>query len=91
MYNLAIRKCISPPLLAPKLEIFKWKFATPLGIEPGPAEPEADMLPSEPARRAEPNEVVIDKKDRPYFVLSCTIFVWLRAEILVLSTTMLEY
>ena len=36
MYNLAIRKCTSPPLLAP-----------------GPAEPEADMLPSEPARRAD--------------------------------------
>ena len=34
MYNLAIRKCISPPLLAPRLKIFKWIFTTPPGIEP---------------------------------------------------------
>ena len=34
MYNLAIRKCTSPPLLAPRLKIFKWKFTTPPGIEP---------------------------------------------------------
>ena len=34
MYNLAIRKCTSPPLLAPKLKIFKWKFATLPGIKP---------------------------------------------------------
>ena len=34
MYNLAIRKCTSPPLLAPRLKIFKWKFTNPLGIEP---------------------------------------------------------
>ena len=34
MYNLAIRKCTSPPLLAQSLKIFKWKFTTPLGIEP---------------------------------------------------------
>ena len=33
MYNLAIRKCTSPPLLAPRLKIFKWKFVTPLGIQ----------------------------------------------------------
>ena len=39
MYNLAIRKRTSPPFLAPRLN-------------PGPAEPEADMLPSEPARQA---------------------------------------
>ena len=52
MYNLAIRKCTSPPLLAPRLKIFKLKFSTPPGLYPGPAEPEADMLPSEPARRA---------------------------------------
>ena len=26
MYNLASRKCTSPPLLAPKLKNFKWKF-----------------------------------------------------------------
>ena len=34
MYNLAIRKCTSPPLLAPRLKIFKLKFTTPPGIEP---------------------------------------------------------
>ena len=34
MYNLAIRKCTSPPLLAPRLIVFKLKFTTPLGIEP---------------------------------------------------------
>ena len=45
MYNLASRKCTSPPLLAPRLKIFKWKFTTP-------AEPEADMLSPESARRA---------------------------------------
>ena len=28
MYNLAIRKCTSPPLLAPRLKIFKLKFIT---------------------------------------------------------------
>ena len=33
MYNLAIRKCTSPPLLAPRLKIFKWNFTTPPGIE----------------------------------------------------------
>ena len=33
-YNLAIRKCTSPPLLAPRLKIFKWKFTTPPGVEP---------------------------------------------------------
>ena len=42
MYNLAIRKCRSPPLLAPRLKIFKLKF-TCWGSNPGPAEPEADM------------------------------------------------
>ena len=52
MYNLAIRKCTSPSLLAPRLKIFEWKFTTPPGSNPGPAEPEADMLPSEPTRRA---------------------------------------
>ena len=46
MYNLAIRKCTTLPLIAPRLKIFKLK------LNPGPAEPEADMLPSEPARRA---------------------------------------
>ena len=34
MYNLAIRKCTSSPLLAPRLKIFKLKFNTPPGIEP---------------------------------------------------------
>ena len=34
MYNLAIRKYTSPPLPAPRLKIFKWKFTTLLGIEP---------------------------------------------------------
>ena len=34
MYNLAIIKCTSPPLLAPRLKIFNWKFTTPPGIEP---------------------------------------------------------
>ena len=38
MYNLAI---------SPDVEIFQIKI-----YYPGPAEPEADMLPSEPARRA---------------------------------------
>ena len=52
MYNLAIRKCTSPPLLAPWLKIFKWKFTTHRGSNPGPAEPEADMLPPEPEQRA---------------------------------------
>ena len=52
MYNLAIRKCASPPLLAPRLQIFKLKFISPPEIEPRTDEPEADMLPSEPARRA---------------------------------------
>ena len=52
MYNLAIRKCTSPPLLAPSLNIFKLKITTPPGLNSGPTEPEADMLPSEPARRA---------------------------------------
>ena len=47
MYNIAVRKCTSPPLLAPRLKIFKLKFTTPPGNEP-----EADMLPPEPARRA---------------------------------------
>ena len=52
MYNLAINKCTPPPLLAPRLKIFKLKCTTPPGSNPGPAEPEADMLPTESARRA---------------------------------------
>ena len=51
MYNLAIRKCTSSPLLAPRLKIFN--LLPRRGSNPGPAESEADMLPSEPARRAE--------------------------------------
>ena len=47
MYNLAIRKCTSPPLLAPRLILLPHR-----GLNPGPAESEADMLPSEPAWRA---------------------------------------
>ena len=34
MYNLAIRECTSPPLLAQRLNIFKWKFTTPPRIKP---------------------------------------------------------
>ena len=45
MYNLSIRKCT-------EVEIFQMKIYHPPGIDPGPAEPEADMLLSEPARRA---------------------------------------
>ena len=35
VYNLAIRKCTSPPFLAPRSKIFKWKFTSPPWIEPG--------------------------------------------------------
>ena len=41
-------KCTSPPLLAPRMKILKLKFNPRRGLNPGPAEPEADMLPSEP-------------------------------------------
>ena len=34
LYNLVIRKCTFPLLLAPRLKNFKWKFTTPTGIEP---------------------------------------------------------
>ena len=52
MYNLAIRKRTSPLLLAPRLKILKLKYLLPRrGLNPGPAEPGADMLPSEPTRR----------------------------------------
>ena len=50
MYNPAIRKWSSPPSnenLLPRR-----------GSNPGPAEPEADMLPSEPARRAHSQNVI---------------------------------
>ena len=33
MYNLAIRKCTSSPLLAPRLKFFKLKFTTLPGID----------------------------------------------------------
>ena len=53
MFNLANRKCTSPPLLAPSLKIFRMKTLLPRrGSNPGPAGPEAYMLPSEPTRRA---------------------------------------
>ena len=48
MYNLEIRSCTSPHLLAPRFKIFIVEFSTSPGFEPGPAEPEADMLLSEP-------------------------------------------
>ena len=38
---------------SPEDENFQIKFTTRRGLNPGPAEPEADMLPSEPTRRAE--------------------------------------
>ena len=47
MYNLAIRKFTSPPPPSSEVENFQMKI-----YYPGPAEPEADMLPSEPTRRA---------------------------------------
>ena len=34
MYNLAIRMCKSPSLLAPRLKIFKWKFKTSPEFKP---------------------------------------------------------
>ena len=41
----------TPP--SPEVENFQIKNLLPRrGLNPGPAEPEADMLPSEPARRA---------------------------------------
>ena len=49
MYNVAIRKCTFPPPPSPEVEKFQIKMYYPAE---GPAEPEADMLPSEPARRA---------------------------------------
>ena len=49
MYNLAIRKCTSPPLLAPRLKILNENLLPCRGSNPGPAEPEADMPPFEPA------------------------------------------
>ena len=52
MYNLVIRKCTSPPLLASRLKIINENLLPRRGSNPGPAEPEADMLPSELARRA---------------------------------------
>ena len=53
MYNLAIRKCTSSPLLSPEVENFQNKNLLPRrGSNPGSAEPEADMLPSKLARRA---------------------------------------
>ena len=52
MYNLAIRKCTAPPLLDPTLKFSNENLLHRRGSNPRPAEPEADMLPSEPTRRA---------------------------------------
>ena len=48
MHNLAIISCTSPPFLAPRSKTFIINF-----VLSGPAEPEADMLPSEPERRTQ--------------------------------------
>ena len=50
MYNVAIRKCTSSPLLTP--EVKNENLLPRRGSNPGPAAPEADMLPSEPAWRS---------------------------------------
>ena len=55
IFNLAIRKCTSPPL-QPRGE----NLLPGRGSNPGPAEPEADMLPSEPARRAVEASYIIE-------------------------------
>ena len=52
MYNLSIRKCTSPPLLATRFKFPNENLIPRRGSNPGPADPEADMLPSELARRA---------------------------------------
>ena len=52
MYNLAIRKCTSPSLLDPRLKFSNENLLPRWGLNPGPAVPEADMLPSEPVRQA---------------------------------------
>ena len=44
MYNLAIKKCTSPPLLAPRLKFSNENVLPHQGSNPGLAEPEADML-----------------------------------------------
>ena len=49
--HLAIRSCTSPPLLAPRLKFSNENLLPRRGSNPGPTEPEADMLPSEPAWR----------------------------------------
>ena len=59
MYNLVIRMCTSSPLLAPRLKILNENLPPRRGSNPGPAETEADMLPSEPAWRAS-YEIVTD-------------------------------
>ena len=53
MYNLVTRKCTSLSLLAPRLKILK---LIRRGLNPGPVEPEADMLPSEPTHRGKFSE-----------------------------------
>ena len=52
MYNLVIRKCTCPPLLAPRLKISNENLLPHWRSNPEAAEPEADMLPSEPAQQA---------------------------------------
>ena len=79
MYNIAIRKCTSPLLLASRLKIFKLKFTTPPGSNPGPAEPEADMLPSEPARQF--IKVARAEHQKPKFVSMTICFSWLYLKI----------
>ena len=48
MNNLAIRKFTSPPFLVPKLKFSNENLWPRRGSNPGPAEQEADILPSEP-------------------------------------------
>ena len=55
MYNLVIR---------PEVENFQMKIYYPAEIEPRTAEPEADMVPSEPARQAmSPNVIFLYNSD----------------------------
>ena len=68
MYNLAIRKCTSPPLLAPRLKILNQNLLPRRGLNPGPAEPEADMLPSEPTRRAVKSIKIFFKKRKIIYI-----------------------
>ena len=74
MYNLANRKCKSPTLLVPKLKkISKENLRPCRGSNPGPAEPEADMLPSDPAQRASNKNLCQHNKDHIYLLKSSII------------------